>query len=765
MLSYKYDIGLHIVPKHIFEGQDWQKFTAFDLDKGYPVTTGPWKVVNVSPTQKVMDRRDSWWGVAAGVGKLPEVERIVLLPDTGEQQLAQGLISNAVDFSTGLQVATFPTVFKGNPKIITFTGTRAARMATVDWWPTSLYLNNERPPFNNPKFRWAISYLIDRQTLIDVGWGGSSSLSPLPMPDGAVYKGLQPYFDYTKELLEKYPTNEFNPKKGHALLAELGWKKDGSGMYLDAAGKPFTMEIISFFDFPSVGPVLVELLKRQGMNATYGQPPDMFDRYFAGNYNAVIFGHGGSVKRSLCDSAPLSVVVGSDPGRPSRQPLALEERGIRQDRRSGRRDPAGRQGEDEGPLVAGDDDLAAGAAGCPADAVLSSPADEPDLLEGVSDEGRSLRQSGVLPLDLRARAASAGSDAEDVGSGNGRRVRLAGRGRTCLLTISRGGSRSFFLIVWLAATLNFFLPRIGGENPVAQKVMQMAALGGNLHAGMQDMVKEYEFQVRHRQAALEAVPDLSRRYEPVRFRLFDRQLSPKGQRYDLRGPALDARLITATTIISFVIGNILGAFQAWPRAPRWIMALMPPLLSLSAIPFFLLGLILVYVVGFRLQLAADVRRLHRRLDSAMELVVRHSTWLGTRFCRRLAIILGSLGGWALGMRAMMVTTQGEDYVTFAEAKGLVDRTLFLDYGIRNAMLPQVTALALSLGQLVSGAVLVEVVFGYPGIGTLLFQGIQGSDFFLVQGIVFIVIVAIGLATLILDLVYPLLDPAHRPPKR
>ena len=122
MLSYKYDIGLHIVPKHIFEGQDWQKFTAFDLDKDWPVTTGPWKVVNVSPTQKVLDRRDSWWGVAAGVGKLPEVERIVLLPDTGEQQLAQGLISNAVDFSTGLQVATFPTVFKGNPNIITYTG-------------------------------------------------------------------------------------------------------------------------------------------------------------------------------------------------------------------------------------------------------------------------------------------------------------------------------------------------------------------------------------------------------------------------------------------------------------------------------------------------------------------------------------------------------------------------------------------------------------------------------------------------------------------
>ena len=123
------------------------------------------------------------------------------------------MISNAVDFSTGLQVATFPTVFKGNPNIITFTG-RELPFGNCDWWPTSLYLNNERPPYNNPKFRWAISYLIDRQTLIDVGWGGSSSLSPLPMPDGAVYKGLQPYFDYAKPLLENYPTNEFNPEEG-----------------------------------------------------------------------------------------------------------------------------------------------------------------------------------------------------------------------------------------------------------------------------------------------------------------------------------------------------------------------------------------------------------------------------------------------------------------------------------------------------------------------------------------------------------------------
>ena len=124
----------------------------------------------------------------------------------------------------------------------------------------------------------------------------------------------------------------------------------------------------------------------------------------------------------------------------------------------------------------------------------------------------------------------------------------------------------------------------------------------------------------------------------------------------------------------------------------------------------------------------------------------------------LSIILVSIGGWALGMRSMMVMTQGEDYVIFADAKGLRDRTIFTRYAIRNALLPQVTAVALALGTIVAGAVLVEVIFGYPGIGTVLYQAIRGSDYYLVQGIVFVVIVSIGLATFILDIIYPLLDP-------
>ncbi len=315
----------------------------------------------------------------------------------------------------------------------------------------------------------------------------------------------------------------------------------------------------------------------------------------------------------------------------------------------------------------------------------------------------------------------------------------------------------FLLIVWLAATLNFFLPRIGGENPVAQKVMQMAALGGNLHAGMQDMVKEYETKFGIDKPLWQQYVNYL--VSMVRFD-FGYSIANYPRRVGEmieEGLPWTLSLITGTTLVSFIVGNLLGAYQAWPRAPRWLLAVLPPLLTLGAIPFFLLGLILVYVFGFALQLlpmyggytagAIPQWSFSFALDVAYHAILP-----------ALAIILGSLGSWALGMRAMMVTTEGEDYVTFAEAKGVLDRTLFVDYGIRNAILPQVTALALSLGQLVSGAVLVEIVFGYPGIGTLLFQGIRGSDFFLVQGVVFIIIVAIGLATLILDLAYPLLDP-------
>jgi peptide/nickel transport system permease protein len=107
---------------------------------------------------------------------------------------------------------------------------------------------------------------------------------------------------------------------------------------------------------------------------------------------------------------------------------------------------------------------------------------------------------------------------------------------------------------------------------------------------------------------------------------------------------------------------------------------------------------------------------------------------------------------------MMVTTEGEDYVVYAEAKGIPERGIFLHYALRNAILPQLTSLALSLGTVVSGAVVVEIVFGYPGVGSLLFQAIRALDYFVIYGVVFMTVLAIAIATVLLDLTYPLVDP-------
>ena len=216
-------------------------------------------------------------------------------------------------------------------------------------------------------------------------------------------------------------------------------------------------------------------------------------------------------------------------------------------------------------------------------------------------------------------------------------------------------------------------------------------------------------------------------------------------------------LLLVTTILGFIIGNLLGALLAWPGAPDFLKYVMPPVLMMSAIPYFLLGLILVYVFGFFLGWFPMWGGYKTGTIPTLTIgfiwdVLWHS------MLPAFSIILVSTGGWALGMRSLMIMTQGEDYVVFADAMGLRSRTIFGQYAIRNALLPQVTALALALGQIVSGAVLVEVIFGYPGIGTMLYQAIRGSDYYLVQGIVFIVIVAIGFATFILDIIYPLLDP-------
>ena len=127
----------------------------------------------------------------------------------------------------------------------------------------------------------------------------------------------------------------------------------------------------------------------------------------------------------------------------------------------------------------------------------------------------------------------------------------------------------------------------------------------------------------------------------------------------------------------------------------------------------------------------------------------------------LALILGSVGGWVLSMRGMGVTIQGEDYVNFAEHKGLGGYAIFRDYYLRNAMLPQVTGLALALGSVVTNGIVVEQIFGLPGIGQALYMAISANDFLVIYGIVLFITIAVATLMVFVELLYPLLDPRIR----
>jgi len=319
------------------------------------------------------------------------------------------------------------------------------------------------------------------------------------------------------------------------------------------------------------------------------------------------------------------------------------------------------------------------------------------------------------------------------------------------------------LVVWAAATINFFLPRLAtGRDPVREKLGQLVATGGIRQEGIEEMVRAYQVkfgldkplwvQYGH---YLSDIFTLDFGYS---LALYPSRVS------DLVGNAMpwSIGLLLAATLISFVAGNILGALSAWPRVPRICRMLVVPVIAISAIPFFLLGLILVYLMGVQLELFPISGGYTPGVFPALSFdfafdVLRHSV------LPALSLILAGLGFWALGMRGMIVSTIGEDFMKLAQATGLKRGTIFFRYAIRNAILPQYTALGLSLGYLVSGQVAVEVVFDYPGIGTLLFSAIKTSDYTLINGIVFFTIVSIGLMTVILDLSYPLLDPriGHR----
>ncbi|AMJ62961.1 ABC transporter permease [Bosea sp. PAMC 26642] len=218
-----------------------------------------------------------------------------------------------------------------------------------------------------------------------------------------------------------------------------------------------------------------------------------------------------------------------------------------------------------------------------------------------------------------------------------------------------------------------------------------------------------------------------------------------------------AGLLIVSTLITWVLGNLLGGLAGYYQRNRTLKLMGVVAMGVHPIPYYIVALLLLIVFGFLWPVlpitGGSAMNLQQGWNWAfISSVVLHS------ILPALSLILIGLGSWFLGMRSLVSNIVTEDYVVYAETAGLDSRRVLGSYVMRNALAPQVTGLAMSLGGIFNGAVITEKVFGYPGVGTLLVDAVYAGDYGLVLGVTTVSIIAVSVGVLVIDLLYPLIDP-------
>jgi peptide/nickel transport system substrate-binding protein len=306
----KGDSATFIVPQHIWEGQDWAEYTAFNDGAG-PVTTSPWRYSYADDTRRIIDRVadcDEWWACRVGFQELPDIERFVQVFIGDQQGQATALIRNEIDQTHDLRVDLIEKILEENPDATTWTG-REGPYGMVSWWPTALHLNNTDKHLSNSEVRWAINRYIDRAKLIDFAFDGNGQESVWPFPP---FKGLQPSIDNLADLEAEFEPGLFDPADGDDRMTQAGYTKNGDGIWADAEGDTVKCHISSLPHFSDLGPVLVEMLKQGGIEASYAEPPDVGALLSTGDYICGLFGHNGSMSGNIYRT--LLLYTTDDPG-------------------------------------------------------------------------------------------------------------------------------------------------------------------------------------------------------------------------------------------------------------------------------------------------------------------------------------------------------------------------------------------------------------------------------------------------------------------
>ena len=314
----------------------------------------------------------------------------------------------------------------------------------------------------------------------------------------------------------------------------------------------------------------------------------------------------------------------------------------------------------------------------------------------------------------------------------------------------------FLLTLWAAVTLNFFLPRMMPGNPA---IAMMAKFHGRL-TGQSLIALETIFGVNTHESLLAQywhyLCDIATGNFGTSLFFFP---SPVSQ--VVRSALFwTLGLVGLTTIVAFLLGTGVGIVAAWRRGGL-LDGIAPPVLVItSAIPYFWIGMMFIMIFGLKLGWlpwsgGADISAVPGWNADYIGNVLEHAILPG------MALLITTIGTWTLTMRNNMVTILAEDYVRMARAKGLPARRIMLDYAARNAILPNLTGFAMSLGFVVGGAILIEYVFNYPGVGYMLLQAVQNEDYPLMQALFLLITVVVLVAILLADIATAIFDPRTR----
>jgi peptide/nickel transport system permease protein len=216
-------------------------------------------------------------------------------------------------------------------------------------------------------------------------------------------------------------------------------------------------------------------------------------------------------------------------------------------------------------------------------------------------------------------------------------------------------------------------------------------------------------------------------------------------------------LLMLSTVFAWIVGNLLGALAGYFRNNRLLKVIGMGVMAMQPLPTYIVGLTLIIFLGYLWPILPISGGAQVNLPPALGWTYIRSLLVhGT--LPALTLVLVGLGGWFISMRSLVSNIVTDDHVVYAELAGVRSRTIFSQYVARNAMLPQVTGLAINLGHVFSGAVIVEFIFGYPGMGQLLIAGIYAGDYSLVLGVTTIAIISVATAMFLIDILYPLIDP-------